>query len=82
MFTLAASFMSHFKVVDWPLMISDGLALKRTIVGGAGRQEAKEQTDSSARQASKATQHLGLVFITAIANSDLFDYTPKHGKIE
>jgi hypothetical protein len=63
--TLVASLMVHFKFVDWPRLISDGVALKRIIAGGSGRQEMNEQTDRRARPLSKTIYQLGLVFIRA-----------------
>lgn len=62
---LAASLMSHCKVVDWPGLISDGLALKRVIAGGSGRIGIMAQADKRAKLQSEEKYQMGLIFALA-----------------
>ena len=63
--TLVAPFTFHFKVDEPPLSISAGVALKRRIDGGSGRQEMPDQADNTARLRNKKMLKICLYFIPA-----------------
>lgn len=66
MVKVVASLIAHFRLVDSPRLISEGVALKSMIAGGAGRQEMNEQTDMRARPKSSEICHLCLPFTLVI----------------
>src|SRR4030042_3808097 len=73
--TLVAPLMPHFKFVDWPILISDGVALKRIIAGGSGRQAIVEQSNRRARLHNIAIYLPGLVFMTVCILKSVRLYT-------